>query len=123
MKAQELSPEIVDFVGHIKGWETLISDEVAAILQKLWNGEELSRSELKEEIRPVEVAAIWSVKNKTSINPRYVREVKRNGRIEPSREWGTGSAYRCLYKVKEVKDIKVGHERGRPATKQKEASL
>ncbi len=59
-------------------------------------------------------AVIWSLKHKTDIEPRYVREVKRAGRIEPSREWGKGPTYRCLYKVRTIIDIKVGHERGRP---------
>src|SRR5205823_7247490 len=104
------------------GWESLISDDVAIVLDKIARGEQLSRSDLGTEATPSEVAAIWSVKYKTDINPRYVREVKRAGRIEPSREWGKGSSYRCLYKVREVIDIKEGHDRGRPMKKEQPVS-
>src|SRR5438552_16845505 len=105
MKTQQLSEDIQELVKHIDGWESLLSDEVAIILQKLWDSEDLSRSELNLDVTPSEVAAIWSVTNKTAIDPAYVRQVKRNGRIEPSKEWGKGAAYRCLYRVRGVKDI------------------
>src|SRR5436853_2478290 len=114
MKAVELGPEVTPYLRHIEGWQDLITDEVATILDKIARGQELSRSDLSKEATPSEVAAIWSVKYKTDINPRYVREVRRNGRIEPSREWGKGSTYRCLYKVRGVINIEVGHQRGRP---------
>jgi len=114
MKATELQPEIQAFISHIKNWHTQIRDEVAMILHKLWNDEELTRSESALDVTPSELAAIWSITNKTPIQVRHVREVKRDGRITPSEEWGTGSGYRCLYKVRQVKDIRVGHDRGRP---------
>src|SRR6266853_1474660 len=114
MKAKELPDTVTRYLQHIDGWQTLISDEVAAILDKIARDEALSRSDLGTEATPSEVAAIWSLKHKTDIQPRYVREVKRAGRIKPSREWGKGPTYRCLYKVRTIIDIKVGHERGRP---------
>ncbi len=117
MKASQLQEEVTHYIQHIEGWESLIRDEVATILDKIARGEPLTRSDLALEVTPSEVAAIWSVKNKTDINPRYVREVKRKGRIEPSQEWGKGSSYRCLYKVREIIDIQVGHQRGRPSKK------
>ena len=117
MKANDLPNEIQDLISHIKHWDTLVSEDVAPILQKLWNGEDLTRAESNLDVTPSELAAIWSVTNQTPIKPEYVRQVKRDGRITPSKEWGTGSGYRCLYKVRTVKDVKVGHDRGRPRTK------
>lgn len=121
MKATELQPEIQALVSHIKNWETQIRDEVATILHKLWNDEELTRSKSGLDVTPSELAAIWSVTNKTPIQVRHVREVKRDGRITPSEEWGIGSGYRCLYKVRLVKDVKVGHDKGRPRKRKAEA--
>lgn len=117
MKANELPDEIQTLIRHIKNWDTLISEDVAPILQKLWDGEDLTRTENNLDITPSELAAIWSITNRTAIKPEYVRQVKRNGRVTPSKEWGTGSGYRCFYKVRTVKDVKVGHNRGRPSTK------
>ena len=117
METRDLSPGVAQYLAHIKGWDSLISDEVAGILDKIARGEELTRGELSREVTPSEVAAIWSVKYHTDINPRYVREVKRAGRIEPSKEWGKGASYRCLYRIRNIIDVKVSHERGRP-TKQ-----
>jgi hypothetical protein len=115
MQADRQLPETVTrYIQHIKGWQSLISDDVATILEKIARIEPLSRSDQALEVTPSEVAAIWSVKNQTDISPRYVREVKRVGRIEPSKEWGAGASYRCLYKVKEIYPIVVGHDRGRP---------
>ena len=114
MHASQLPAEVTQYLQHIEGWESLISDDVAAILNKIAHSEPLSRSDMGTEATPSEVAAIWSVKYKIGINSRYVREVKRAGRIEPSREWGKGSSYRCLYKVRNIIDIVVGHQRGRP---------
>lgn len=119
MKKVQLSGDVTPYLQHIEGWETLISDEVATILEKLAQGEPLTRSELTTDVTPTEVAAIWSVKHKLDINPRYVREVKRKGRIEPSKEWGQGPTYRCLYRVREVLPIEVSHRRGRPSKEQK----
>src|SRR5215467_4786943 len=95
MNATQLPTEVTRYLQHIDGWESLISNAVVPILDKLARGEPLSRSELATEATPSEVAAIWSVKYKTDINPRYVREVKRSGRIAPSKEWGRGASYRC----------------------------
>jgi len=114
MKATELPDEVQALISHIKNWDTLISDDVAPILLKLWQGEELTRSENGLDITPSELAAIWSITNKTPIKVDHVRGVKRDGRIEPSKEWGRGSGYRCLYKVRTVKDVRVTHEHGRP---------
>jgi hypothetical protein len=119
METSQLPQEVTQYLQHIKEWESLIRDEVATILDKIARGEQLTRSDLGLEITPSEVAAIWSVKNRTDISPRYVREVRRNGRIEPSQEWGKGSSYRCLYKVREIINIEVGHQRGRPSKKAK----
>ena len=117
LKANELPSEVQSLISHIKNWESLVSDDVTPILQKLWTGEELTRSENNVDVTPSELAAIWSVANRTPIKPEYVRQVKRDGRIVPSKEWGTGSGYRCLYRVRTVKDIKIGHDRGRPRKK------
>lgn len=114
MKTTQLSPEVTQYLTHIEGWETLISDDVSSILDKIARNESLGRSDLSTEVTPTEVAAIWSVKNKNDIQPTYVRQVKRAGRIEPSREWGSGSSYRCLYKVRTILPVEVGHQRGRP---------
>lgn len=92
------------------------------MLLKVWNGEELSRGELSEDITPAEVAALWSVKYRTPIKTEYVRQVKRNERIAPSKEWGEGKSYRCLYRVRNIIDIEVGHQRGRPTKKVKTAA-
>lgn len=120
MKDVQLSGDVTPYLQHIEGWESLISDDVATILEKLAHNEQLTRSELSTDVTPTEVAAIWSVKHKTGINPRYVREVKRKGRIEPSKEWGQGPTYRCLYRVREVLPIEVSHQRGRPTKVKKE---
>jgi hypothetical protein len=120
MQVTDLPEEIRAFIQHIKHWESQISDPVAALLLKLWNEEPLSRSELGMDVTPSELAAIWSITNQTPIKPGYTRQVKRAGRITPSKEWGTGTGYRCLYRVRMVKDIKVGHERGRPRKSVKE---
>lgn len=117
MRANELPSEVQLLISHIKNWEALVSEDVAPILQKLWAGEELTRAENNLDVTPSELAAIWSVANQTPIKTEYVRQVKRDGRIIPSKEWGTGSGYRCLYKVRSVKDVKVGHDRGRPRKK------
>ena len=114
MRAEKLSPAVAAYVQHIKGWENLIRDEVAIILEKIYKDEPLSRTELNLDVTPSEVAAIWSVKNRTDINPKYVREVKRKKRVVPSKEWGEGPSYRCLYRVRDVLPVEVGHERGRP---------
>jgi len=125
MKKTHLSGDVTSYLQHIKGWQSLISDDVATILEKLAQGKHLTRPELDTDVTPTEVAAIWSVKYKMDINPRYVREVKRKGRIDPSREWGQGPMYRCLYRVKEVLPIEVSHRRGRPhkGRKEKEVGL
>ncbi len=104
--------------GNIITPEETISDEVVPILLKLWNGEKLTRGDLGEEVTSSEVAAIWSILYKTPIKTEYVRQVKRAGRIVPSKEWGRGSSYRCLYKVRTILTIVVGHQRGRPSKKQ-----
>ncbi len=117
MKANELPSEVQSLISHIKNWESLISDDAVPILQKLWSGEELTRAENNLDVTPSELAAIWSIANQSPIKPEYIRQVKRDGRIIPSKEWGTGSGYRCLYKVRTVKDVKVGHDRGRPRKK------
>lgn len=122
LETSQLPHEVTQYLQHIKGWDTLISVEVAAILDKIARGEQLTRSDLATEVTPSEVAAIWSVKYKTGISPRYVREVKRAGRIEPSKEWGKGPTYRCLYKVREIVGIEVGHQRGRPVKREKTAA-
>jgi hypothetical protein len=113
MKVTELPEEVQAKISHITNWQTLISDEVAEILQKLSTGEELTRSENNLDVTPSEVAAIWSVTNNRSIETRYVREVKRDERIAPSKEWGAGPGRRSLYKVKVVKDITVTSNPGR----------
>lgn len=118
MKVTDLPNEVTQYLLHIEGWESLVSDDVANILKKIAHNEQLGRTELGTDVTPSEVAAIWSVRYQTDINPRYVREVKRKGRIEPSKEWGKGSGYRCLYKVRTILPIEVGHQRGRPAKKQ-----
>lgn len=110
----ELPDEVQALLAKCKHWEMQVSEKVLQILIKLYNGEELTRTELSLDVSPLEVAAIWSVTNNTPIDPRYVRDVRRNRGLEPSKEWGSGAAYRCLFKVRAIKDIKVGHQRGRP---------
>jgi hypothetical protein len=117
MKTTELPNEIQDLINHLSNWDTAISEDVASILLKLWSDEALTRYENNLDVTPAELAAIWSITNRTAIKSEYVRQVKRNRRIAPSKEWGTGMGYRCFYKVKTVKDVKVGHSRGRPRTK------
>lgn len=114
MKATELPEEIQLLISHLKNWDNLISDDVTTILDKLYRDEELTRTEGSLDITPSELAAIWSVTNKVPIDARYVREVKRDGRIVPSKEWGKGPGYRCLYKVRTVKDVKITRDHGRP---------
>lgn len=114
MKAHELPQEVQEQISHIKNWDTLLSDEVVTILEKLYRGEELTRTEQALDITPSELAALWSVTNKATIKPDHIRQVKREARIVPSREWGTGSGYRCFYRVRQVKDIKVSNSKGRP---------
>jgi len=114
MKVTELPEEAQSLIAHLKNWDNLISDDVAVILGKLYKGEEITRTEGSLDITPSELAAIWSITNKTPVDARYVREVKRDGRIVPSKEWGKGPGYRCLYKVRTVKDVKITHEQGRP---------
>jgi hypothetical protein len=113
MKVTELAEELQTKISHIANWDSMISDEVATILYKLSTGEELTRTENNLEITPSEVAAIWSVTNNRPIETRYVREVKRDERIRPAREWGIGSGRRSLYKVKGVKDIQITTGPGR----------
>jgi hypothetical protein len=113
MKVTELPEEIQTRLSHITNWQTLISDDVAAILLKLSNMEELTRSDNNLEVTPSEVAAIWSVTNGRAIDVRYVREVKRDERIQPSREWGAGPGRRSLYRVKVIKDIRIISTPGR----------
>ena len=113
MKVTELPEGVQIKISHLTNWQTLISDEVATILNKLSTGEDLTRSENNLDVTPSEVAAIWSITNNRPIEVRYVREVKRDGRIEPSKEWGAGPGRRSLYKVKTVKDIRVLQGPGR----------
>ena len=113
MNVTELSEELQAKISHIPNWQSMISDEVAGILHKLSTSEELNRTENNLDVTPSEVAAIWSVTNNRVIEPRYVREVKRDGRIQPSKEWGVGSGRRSLYKVKGVKDIQITSGPGR----------
>jgi len=114
MKVTELSEEIQARISHIKNWDTLISDDVATILLKLSTEQDLTRAESNLEVTPSEVAAIWSITNGIPIEVRYVREVKRDQRIAPSREWGAGPGRRSLYKVKEVRPIRITNNHGRP---------
>lgn len=100
--------------GNIIKPEAALSDKIAPLLLKLWNNEPLTRGEMAEEITPAELAALWSIKYRTPIKTEYVRQVKRADRIKPSREWGSGAAYRCLYRVRDTIHIEVGHQRGRP---------
>jgi hypothetical protein len=123
MKVTELAPQIQVLLERITNWDTAIRDNVAAILDKLWKKEELTRSELGLNVTTSEVAAIWSIVNNTSISPDYVRQVKRAGRITPSEEWGKGSGYRCHYRVRDIKNIQVGHKRGRPRKMPKSTQL
>jgi len=113
MKVTELPEKIQAKISHITNWQTLISDEVAEILRKLSTGEELTRAENNLDVTPSEVAAMWSVTNDKAIETRYVREVKRDERIAPSKEWGAKSGRRSLYKVKVVKDITITSGPGR----------
>lgn len=114
MKVTELPAEVQERISHITNWDTLISDDVAGILGKLASGEELTRGENGLEVTPSELAAIWSVINGDAIKVDHVRQVKREGRIQASKSWGTGPGARSLYKVREVKGVKVSHQRGRP---------
>src|SRR5437763_15335931 len=107
MKATHLSPEVTQYIQHIDGWESLISDDIASILDKIARGEPLSRADMGTEATSTEVAALWSVQSKNDIQPTYVRQVKRAGRIEPSGELGHCSDYRCVVKCRGVKDIDV----------------
>ncbi len=111
MMQEELTPELQELLQQVK--LSAIRPEVKQILHKLWRGEQLTRSELAMDVTPAEVAALWSVANKTPIETWYVREVKCNGRITPGQEWGSGAGYRCLYRVKDVKPIQIRHI-GRP---------
>lgn len=121
MKEVELSPEVREKVEHIKGWQSLIRDDVATVLEKLYRGEELSRSEMGLDVTPSELAAIWSITNDTPIKVDHVRQVKRENRIEPSQEWGEGAGKRSLYKIRSVKDVRVSHNRGRQPKKVRKA--
>ena len=114
MKVTELPEEVQSSISHIKNWQTLISEDAATILDKLSKGEELSRAENNLEVTPSELAAIWSITNKLPVEVRYVREVKRDGRIEASKTWGSGPGARSLYRVKAVRDIKITQSAGRP---------
>ena len=91
----------------------MISGPAASVLVKLYRQEELSETENNLEVTTSEVAAIWSIVNGRAVSPKYVREVKRDGRIIPSREWGKGPALRSLYRVKGVKDIVITDRPGR----------
>lgn len=87
-----------------------ISDEVESILLKLWQGEKLTRHELALEITPSEVAAIWSITHKRPLSVTTVRQAvsRRKGAwkepIKPSREWGSGSTLRRLYRLGDILD-------------------
>jgi hypothetical protein len=120
----ELPEEAMELLtgGNIIAPEAAIAERVEQILGKLWKGEPLSRGDLAQEVTPAEVAAIWSIKHRIPFKTDYVRQVRRHGRIEPSKEWGKGPTYRCLYKVREVLHVEVGHQRGRPAKNTKMAA-
>lgn len=102
-----ISTDLLEMMGPLRNWETLISPQVATILLKLSRGESLSRAELARELSATEVAAIWSVQNKHTIQPDYVRQVKRGGRIRPSRTIGSGAGAQSFYRVGEIKDIVI----------------
>jgi hypothetical protein len=115
MKAAELPEEVIALISHIKNWQAQISDEVAGILLKLSRGEDLTRSENALDITPSELAAVLSVTNQTSITVDHTRQIKREGRIHPSKEWGVNSGRRSLYRVRDVKEVRASHGTGRPA--------
>jgi hypothetical protein len=114
MNVTELPDEVIALISHIKNWQAQISDEVATILLKLSRGEDLSRPENALDITPSELAALLSVTNKTPISVDHTRQIKREGRIRPSKEWGVNSGRRNLYRVRDVKDVKASHSTGRP---------
>lgn len=113
MKVTELSEDTLRLIRHIVNWDTLISDDVANILHKLSTNEGLTELEDSLEVIPSEVAAIWSVANRIPVETRYVREVKRDERIAPTREWGAGPGRRSLYRVGEIKGIRIANSPGR----------
>ena len=115
-----LPEEMLALFTRIPHYQSKLRGSALTLLLKLWNNEPLSEIEDATEVTPTEVAAIWSVVNRTDISPDYVRETRRHERITPAQEWGEGSGYRCTYLVKDVKDIQVGHQRGRPRRKKME---
>ena len=123
MKAQALPDEVQKLISHIKNWQHLISDEVATILVKLWQGDELTESEDHLDITPSELAALWSVINKARITVDHTRQVKKEGRIRASREWGAGKGLKCHYRVADVRNVKVSNNRGRPSGSRNKKSI
>ena len=114
MKAQELPDEVQQLIDNIKSWQHLISDEVATVLVMLWQGDELTESEDHLDITASELAALWSVINKARITVDHTRHVKKEGRIQASREWGTGKGLKYHYRVADVRNVKVSNTQGRP---------
>lgn len=114
MEGIGIETEIISLIQHIRNWQVAIRPEVRSVLQKLHRQEALSKKENDLDVSPAELAAIWSVVNNTPVLVRYVREVKRDKRIIPSQEWGTGHGSRSLYKLGKVKDIRITHLPGRP---------
>lgn len=93
-----------------------VSEQLEAILEKIWQGEPLSEKEQGLEITPGELAALWTVTHRRVIFFGTTRQVlrRRGSREEtltPSRQWGRGKALRRLYRLGDALSIRVQERR------------
>jgi hypothetical protein len=100
-----------------------VSEEAAAIINKVYRGEELDEQEQSILLNPTETAAMLSAKYHRPVNHRYVKEITREvrnpktGHVTPARlshDKVAGRTY--LYKAGRVLSVKLRQ-------KQKIASL
>lgn len=102
-----------------------ISEPVQNVLLKLWNREELTEAEKDLDISSAEVAGVWSVTHRRPLSVETVRQAttRRTGSwkdsIKPSKEWGSGTTKRRLYRLEDVLNVQVQARKKKDAQKDK----
>lgn len=91
-----------------------ISEEAAAIINKIYQGVQLEEQELDILLNPTEAAALLTAKYRRPINHRYIKEITRmvtnpkTGHVTPARlTYDKVAGATHLYRVRKILAVKM----------------
>lgn len=124
MQTDGYPSEFLGLFSAIENFGDKITEPVAGLLFKRWQGEELTAKELKTELMTAEAAALLSIENKRPIRIDVIRQAlaRRTGARtqpgekpmpEPVKSWGSGPGKRQSWTFGSLLDVHVRERRTR----------